>query len=85
MALKRFHGRLSRAQCGVLLSQYSVRRWAWQPWLPGSSVPRSSGEAAGVEQVTDAPVASSTIGALAADVATITGVGSEPALVHHAG
>ena len=37
------------------------------------------GAAAGVEQATDAPVASSTIGAIKADVATLTGIGSVPA------
>ncbi len=77
-ALKRFHGRISRAQ--VRRSAFPVLGAAMGLATLVAGLERTAflGQVAGVEQVSDASTASSTIGAIKADVATLTGVASQP-------
>ena len=78
MALKRFHGRVSRAQLRRAAFPVLGTAMGLATLVAGLERTAFLGQAAGVEQVSDAPVASSTIGAITADVATLTGVRSGP-------
>ena len=77
--MKRFHGPISRARLRRAAFPVLGAAMGLATLVAGLERTAFLGQAAGVEQVSDAPVASSTIGAITADVATLTGVRSEPA------
>jgi membrane-bound lytic murein transglycosylase D len=77
MALKRFHGRISRAQLRRAAFPVLGAAMGLATLVAGLERTAFLGQAAGVEQV-DASVASSTIGAITADVATLTGAAPQP-------
>ena len=79
MALKRFHGRISRAQVRRVAFPVLGAAMGLATLVAGLERTAFLGQVAGVEQVSDASVANSTLGAITADVATLTGVASKGA------
>jgi Soluble lytic murein transglycosylase and related regulatory proteins (some contain LysM/invasin domains) len=78
MALKRFHGPIARAQLRRAAFPVLGAAMGLATLIAGLERTAFLGQAAGVEQVGDASVASSAIGAIKTDVAALASAGSQP-------